>query len=111
MTTISWSDFEKVEIRIGTIIQAQEFPEARNPAYKVWVDLGELGTKKSSAQITDHYNVDELLGKQVICICNFPAKQIGSFMSEVLVTGFPDANGNVVLATTDKNVPNGAKLF
>ncbi|MDH5474441.1 MAG: tRNA-binding protein [Cyclobacteriaceae bacterium] len=111
MNTINWSDFEKIDFRAGTITKAEEFPEARNPSYKVWVDLGELGIKKSSAQITHHYTIDELIGKQVICVCNFPVKQIGPLLSEVLVTGFPDENNNVILATVDKNTPNGAKLY
>lgn len=111
METIQWNDFEKVELRAGTIIQVEEFPEARKPAYKVWVDLGELGVKKSSAQITTQYQMNELQGKQVVCVVNFEKKQIGSFMSEVLVTGFPDENNDVILTTIDKKVPNGAKLF
>ena len=111
MEKIEWSDFEKVELRIGTIVQVEPFPEARNPSYKVWVDLGELGRKKSSAQITHHYKIGDLVGKQVICVCNFKVKQIGPFLSEVLITGFPDTNNHVILATSDKNVPNGAKLY
>jgi tRNA-binding protein len=111
MKQIQWSDFEKIEIRVGTITRAEIFPEARKPAFKLWVDLGELGIKKSSAQITVNYIPEELVGKQVICICNFGVKQIGPLLSEVLVTGFPDESNNVVLATSDKKVPNGAKLF
>lgn len=107
---ISWADFQKIELRIGTITQVEDFPEARRPAYKLWVDLGEeLGIKKSSAQITDLYTKDQLIGKQVLCVCNFPNKQIGPFMSEVLITGFHTDSG-VVLASSDQKVPNGMKL-
>ena len=108
---ISWSDFEKVDLRIGTIINVEKFPEARTPAYKLTVDLGPLGTKRSSAQITENYLPEDLVGKQVICVVNFPEKQIGPFMSQVLVTGFPDARDNVVLASVDQPVANGVKLF
>ncbi len=109
---ISWSDFEKVDIRIGTIIEASSFPEAIKPAYKLLIDLGSaLGTKKSSAQITGNYTTEELIGKQVLCVVNFPPKQIGKFISEVLVTGFTDKNGGILLATTDGVVPNGKKLL
>lgn len=111
MEKIQWNDFEKVDLRAGTIIQVEEFPEARKPSYKLWVDLGELGVKKSSAQITTQYQMNELQGKQVVCVVNFEKKQIGSFMSEVLVTGFSDENNDVILTTIDKKVPNGAKLF
>ncbi|MDX5477386.1 MAG: tRNA-binding protein [Cyclobacteriaceae bacterium] len=110
MQTIDFSDFQRIDIRVGTIIRAENFDKARKPAYKVWVDLGELGVKKSSAQITRLYTPEELIGKQVICVCNFEPKQIADFRSEVLVTGFSDKMGNIVLAGTDKVVPNGSKL-
>ena len=111
METISWADFEKVELRVGTITRAEAFPEARKPAYKLWIDLGDLGERRSSAQITAHYTLEELVGKRVVCVVNFPPRQIGPFVSEVLTTGFPDGNGDVVLAVPDKRVANGAKLF
>ncbi|WP_127121999.1 tRNA-binding protein [Chryseotalea sanaruensis] len=108
---IEWADFERVALHIGTVVKAEIFEGARKPSIKVWVDLGDLGIKKSSAQITQHYQPETLVGKQVVCVCNFPPKQIGNFISEVLVTGFPDQNGHVVLSTVDKPVPNGMRLF
>lgn len=111
MEEISWSDFEKVELRVGTIIEAFEYPEARKPAYKVKVDFGEMGIKMSSAQITKHYSLQDLVGRQIIGVVNFPKKQIGKFMSEFLVTGFADENGDIVLSTLERKVPNGSKLI
>lgn len=109
---ITWHDFEKIDLRVGTIIEVEDFPEARKPAYKLKVNFGEgLGIKKTSAQITSLYKKEELTGRQVVAVTNFAPKQIGNFMSEVLLTGFPDENGEVVLAAVDKEVPNGSKLF
>ena len=109
---ISYSQFESVDIRVGTIIKAEEFPEARKPAYKLVIDLGpEIGLKKSSAQITEIYSIDELVGTQVICVCNLQPKQIGPFVSEVLTTGFADEHSQVILARPDRLIPNGSPLF
>lgn len=111
METITWDDFEKVGLHAGTILEAVEFPGARKPAYKIKVDFGPLGIKWSSAQITKHYTKEELVGKQIVGVVNFPEKQIANFMSQFLVTGFADDNGDIVLATVDKAVPNGSKLI
>lgn len=112
METITWEDFEKVDLRLGTIIDVQDFPEARRPAFKLKIDFGEkIGIKKSSAQITKLYSKDDLLGKQVLAVVNFPPKQIGPFMSECLVTGFYNDDNEVVLTTPDFNAPNGARLI
>lgn len=110
MQTIDFTDFQRIDLRIGTIIRAENFPKTKKPAYKIWVDLGPLGIKKSSAQITHHYQPEDLIGRQVICVCNFSPKQIADFMSEVLVTGFDDGKGHILLASADKTVPNGSKL-
>ncbi len=111
MITISWEEFEKVELRVGTIVDVQDFPEARNPAYIVKADFGQdIGIKKASAQITDLYTKEALVGKQIVGVLNFPPKQIGPMRSEFLVTGFVQDSGEVVLAIPDKDVPNGLKL-
>jgi tRNA-binding protein len=108
--TISWSDFEAVDMRVGVVVDAKEFPEARRPAYQLWIDFGPLGVKPSSAQITDHYAAAELIGRQVIGVVNFPPKKIGSFVSEVLVLGAYTAAGTVVLLRPDVPVAAGAKI-
>lgn len=111
MNEISWDDFQKVELRVGTILAADEFPQARKPAWKLTVDFGdEIGTRRSSAQITDLYDREKLVGKQVLAVVNFPPKQIGPFMSECLVTGFLTEGGSVVLAVPDQAVTNGLRL-
>ncbi|GAA4092170.1 tRNA-binding protein [Mucilaginibacter panaciglaebae] len=110
METISWNDFERVELRVGAVLEVVDFPEARKPAYKIRVDFGEFGIRWSSAQITKHYTKEELVGRQIIGVINFPKKQIANFMSEFLVTGFADENGDIVLSSIDKKVPNGSKL-
>ena len=111
MTQINWDDFQQVELRVGTIINVEDFPEARKPAFKLQVDFGEIiGIKKSSAQVTDLYNKASLIGKQVLAVVNFPPKQIGPVMSECLVTGFHREDGAVVLATPDMQINNGARL-
>ncbi len=111
MDTITWHDFEKVELRVGTILEAAEFPQARKPAYKVKADFGPFGIKWSSAQVTMHYTKEELTGMQILGVINFPAKQIANFMSEFLLTGFEDENGDIILASVDKPLPNGSKLI
>lgn len=110
--TITFADFEKVDIRTGTIVEARDFPEARKPAIVLIIDFGdEIGIKKSSAQITVHYTPDDLVGRQVMAVVNFPPRQIGPIRSEVLTLGFADANGDIVLAATERAVPNGQKLM
>lgn len=112
MNEITWSDFERVELRVGTIKEVFDFPEARKPAFQLTIDFGEeIGLRKSSAQITKLYSQDELIGRQVICVVNFPRKQIGKFMSECLVTGFSDENGDIVLAGVERKVPNGSRMI
>lgn len=111
MKIINWDDFKKIELRVGTIVEAKDFPEARKPAYKLIIDFGkEVGIKKSSAQITDLYKKEELIGKQIIAVTNFPPKQIGTFMSECLITGVIQNDKSVVLAVPDKKVENGLRL-
>ncbi|WP_419254843.1 tRNA-binding protein [Caulobacter sp. ErkDOM-YI] len=109
---ISYDDFEKVDIRIGTVTRAEPFPEARKPAYKLTIDFGpKIGIKRSSAQVTKHYALDDLVGRRIAAVVNFPPRQIGPVMSEVLCLGFPDAEGDVVLVSVDRAAPDGGKLF
>ena len=110
--TIGFGDFLKLDIRVGTVVKAEPYPEARRPAYKVWVDFGAgIGVKKTSAQATAHYALEDLAGRQVAAVVNFPPKQIGKFMSEVLILGFPDGAGEVVLIGPERPVPNGRRLY
>ena len=109
--TISYDDFERVEMRVGRIVRAEPFPEARRPAYRLWIDFGELGVKRSSAQVTAHYSTEELVGRQVVAVTNFPPKQIATFMSEVLVLGVPSEQGEVVLLSPDLEVPEGGRVY
>jgi len=108
---ISFDEFLKVDVRVGTVTRAEPFPEARNPAIKMWVDFGdEIGERKTSAQVTVHYTPEDLIGRQVMAVVNFPTRQIGKFISEVLVLGFPDAEGAIVLAAPDQPVPTGGRM-
>src|SRR5690348_2287772 len=112
MEQITWQEFEKVELRVGTVLKAEPFPEARKPAYKLLIDFGpEIGRRRSSAQITKHYKPEDLVGRQVAAVANFAPRQIGPFMSEVLTLGFPDADGEVVLIQPTHAVPDGGRLF
>ena len=112
MNELTFDDFLKVDIRVGQIVRAEPYPEARKPAYKLWVNLGDkIGQKKSSAQITANYNLDDLVGRKVLAVVNFPPRQIGKFMSEILILGVPDENNEVVLVTPDKDVENGGRLY
>lgn len=109
--TISYSDFERVDLRTGRIVRAEEFPEARRPAYRLWIDLGDLGVKQSSAQITAHYELEDLVGRQIVAVVNLPPKRIASFVSEVLVLGAPSAEGEVVLLSPGLDVPEGGRIY
>lgn len=109
---ITFDDFLKVDIRVGTVVRAEPYPEARHPAFKLWVDFGPgIGERKTSAQITRHYDLDGIVGKQVVAVTNFPPKQIGKFMSEVLVLGIPDEDGEVVLLAPNRKVPDGGRMY
>ncbi len=110
MPEITWGEFEKVELAVGTITKVEDFPEAKKPAYKIWADFGEHGIKKSSAQLTKLYKKEDLLGKQILGVINFPPKQIGKFISEFLTTGFVLEGGEVVIAQPEREVPNGVRL-
>jgi tRNA-binding protein len=110
METINWAEFEKVQLRVGTILEVQEFPKACKPAYKLKIDFGPYGVKMSSAQITKHYTPETLIGRQIVAVINFPEKQIADFMSQCLVTGFEDEQGDIILTAVERKVPNGAKL-
>lgn len=113
MKEITYEDFEKVQIHVGTIIRVEDYPEARKPTYKLWIDLGEeIGEKKSTSQLTVLYSKEDLLGKQVLCVCNFPPRQVGKFMSEVLTLGFyAGDDGEIVIAQPERNVKNGSRLL
>ena len=108
---LSWDEFARVDMRVGVVIDAQEFPEARRPAFKLWVDFGPLGVKRSSAQITERYAPRDLIGRRVVGVVNFPPKQIGPYLSEVLTLGVPDADGDVVLLAPEQSVPLGGRMF
>jgi tRNA-binding protein len=111
MQTIDYEDFHKIDLRVGTILKTELFEKAKKPSYKIWIDLGEeIGIRKSSAQVTDFYTLSDLVGKQVVCVCNLKPRQIADFMSEVLVTGFQSSEGGIVLTTVERNVPNGSRL-
>lgn len=110
--TIAWEDFARIDIRVGRVLRAEPFPQARHPALRLWIDFGPaIGTRKSSARITRHYDPEGLIGREVLAVVNFPPRQIGPFMSEVLVLGLPDAEGEVVLAVPDRPVPAGGRLY
>ena len=111
MEEISWSDFERVELRAGTILEVLDFPEAKKPAFKIKVDFGEFGVRMSSAQVTVNYAKEDLVGRQIVGVVNFPRKQIGKFMSDFLVTGFADEHGAIVLTMLERKVPNGSKMI
>lgn len=111
MAEIGYDDFQKVEMRVGMVVRAEEFPKARKPAYRLWIDFGETGTRRSSAQLTGLYSRENLVGRFVVAVTNFPPRQVADFISEVLVLGVPDADGNVVLLEPDRTAPLGARVF